>query len=266
MSRPRAWWLVMLGRVVVLALAVGAAFALVRSSGAIATGATVHYRCPMHPEVVTDEPGVCPVCHMALVADADADAPGEASGAHAHAGRDTHIAVVVARAVSEPLRVPAWVEADGGVSALVYRDDLVAAEPGLVAQFSPASAPNTAVDVALAAAPAVDWDRSTSRVRFDAAAGVTPGLIPGDEGTLALPGRSHELLVVPTGAIVASRTGPSAFVLDTAQHRFVRRPVEVGRIHQGVTAVLSGLAAGEQVAVDGAFFLAVEAAQPEHKP
>ena len=25
------------------------------------------YRCPMHPDIVRDEPGVCPVCGMTLV-------------------------------------------------------------------------------------------------------------------------------------------------------------------------------------------------------
>jgi hypothetical protein len=29
--------------------------------------AKVQYTCPMHPEVVSDKPGVCPKCGMALV-------------------------------------------------------------------------------------------------------------------------------------------------------------------------------------------------------
>lgn len=27
----------------------------------------VQYTCPMHPEVISDEPGKCPICGMALV-------------------------------------------------------------------------------------------------------------------------------------------------------------------------------------------------------
>lgn len=33
-----------------------------------AVTAGIHYTCPMHPQVVKDEPGECPICHMDLVA------------------------------------------------------------------------------------------------------------------------------------------------------------------------------------------------------
>jgi hypothetical protein len=29
------------------------------------------YTCPMHPEIVKDEPGNCPICHMKLVPQKD---------------------------------------------------------------------------------------------------------------------------------------------------------------------------------------------------
>lgn len=33
-----------------------------------AATAGIHYTCPMHPQVIKDEPGECPICHMDLVA------------------------------------------------------------------------------------------------------------------------------------------------------------------------------------------------------
>jgi hypothetical protein len=32
-----------------------------------ADGAVVKYQCPMHPQIIQDKPGVCPICHMDLV-------------------------------------------------------------------------------------------------------------------------------------------------------------------------------------------------------
>src|SRR5262249_55139185 len=37
-----------------------------RSAEAPPPGATVEYTCPMHPEIVRNQPGGCPICGMAL--------------------------------------------------------------------------------------------------------------------------------------------------------------------------------------------------------
>ena len=39
------------------------------------------YTCPMHPEVISNEPGVCPKCNMNLVSD---DTEDETNGDHDH--------------------------------------------------------------------------------------------------------------------------------------------------------------------------------------
>ena len=36
------------------------------AQGAIPARGTVEYTCPMHPEIVRDAPGSCPICGMAL--------------------------------------------------------------------------------------------------------------------------------------------------------------------------------------------------------
>ena len=47
-----------------------------KESATASTAKKVWYTCPMHPQVISDKPGVCPICHMTLViktSDTDAD-------------------------------------------------------------------------------------------------------------------------------------------------------------------------------------------------
>ncbi len=62
-----------------IAAAVAAGAILILTAGAVAvvrgcgqdahvrSGTAVKYQCPMHPRVVQDKPGICPICHMDLV-------------------------------------------------------------------------------------------------------------------------------------------------------------------------------------------------------
>ena len=52
----------------------GATWMIVRHRAAVSMGA-MRYHCPMHPEIVRDEPGECPVCGMRLVADTASASP-----------------------------------------------------------------------------------------------------------------------------------------------------------------------------------------------
>jgi cobalt-zinc-cadmium efflux system membrane fusion protein len=71
-----------------------------------------------------------------------------------------------------------------------------------------------------------------------------------------------EVLAVPEGAIQRAGSETVVYVaLD--EGRFSRRPVTLGRRGEGYVEILSGLAAGEEVVIEGAFFVKSELAREE---
>jgi len=248
--------------------AAAAAFAVARPAGREVRADADRYRCPMHPDVDSSAPATCPICGMALVLDVAVH-----GAALATTTAPAPVVRVGRQSFSEAVRAPAWVDANGRVAAMVYRDDVVGLGPDVPAVLYPASAPSRGVDVALTADPPTDWDGATVHVHFRVvAAPDTPGprdtpetdtrapaLRPGDHGLVVIAARPHELQVVPASAVLQAADGPYVLALDPVHRRLVPRTIQTGRTHHGFTAVLSGLSDGDSVVTTGAFLVDIDA-------
>jgi hypothetical protein len=233
------------------ACAAAAAFAIAREPGRRPQDGDVRYVCPMHPEVTAAAPGECPICRMDLEPLGAAMARPAAINPSAFQTYE----FVRRRGFGQGVRAPAWVEDDGSVIAVLYRDEIEGLDRQDHGSFSPSATPEALVPVRRDPRPAETWDRSTSRVRFRADGVTQPR--PGDVGWVRLPAMRRELEVVPRSAVLESEEGPYVLV-SSPEGRLTVRPLEIGRVLGDHAIVVSGLRLQERVSVRGAFMLDVE--------
>lgn len=246
--------LVLLGRALLLLLAVGAvAAALIvgrRDDGAAVEPGGLHV-CPMHPEVTSAAPGeTCPICRM----DLEPVGAGNPSASANMPGTQSYDTVRL-RPFGHDVRAPAWVEADGRLAAVFYNDELAALAPGERGTFSGAA--GARVEVHLAPEPTAPWDRSTSRVRFQVDI-TAPAPRPGEVGWVRVPGRRRELQIIPNTAVLQSAEGPYVLVASADGRTLDKRPVEIGRVFGGLSFVITGLRPHEPVLVRNTYMMDAE--------
>ncbi|HEY4157712.1 MAG TPA: efflux RND transporter periplasmic adaptor subunit [Polyangiaceae bacterium] len=145
-----------------------------------------------------------------------------------------------------------WVEAD------VYEADLPRVHVGQQASVMLDYLPGKAYEAKISYLyPYVDPATRTGRVRLELA-NKDLELRPGMYASVELASDPAPKLQVPVSAVVY--TGPRRLVfLDLGQGRFRPQEVRVGEKADGMYEVLSGLAAGDQVATSGVFLIAAEA-------
>lgn len=113
--------------------------------------------------------------------------------------------------------------------------------------------------------PKVEAATRTVRARIDVANTqglLRPGMFAKVRITDPHAAKATPSLVVPDSAVVRSGEQVLVFV-PVGEGRFVARPVQLGDHEGGFTEIVSGLAAGDKVVSQGAFFLKSELARDE---
>jgi hypothetical protein len=254
------------GRILLLMLAAAAAaasFLVALRDDRVATEPGGRWVCPMHPEVTSAGPSACPICRMDLErVDTLEHPPGTASfptSAGPRERRDqTWFDIVRKHFFTTDVRAPAWVDNDGSVATILYRDEVPTITPDEHGVFAPSAHDDVGAEVHLSGEPPAPWDRSTVRVRFQATPNPSRPLRPGEVGWVRLAAKRRGVPIVPSYSVLDSAEGPYVLVASADGHRVQKRAIEIGRVFGGMTTVVSGLQPRERVVVSGAFFLDAE--------
>jgi Heavy metal binding domain len=274
-SRLVAYW-----RAAVLLAAAGAAVAAVVMTGrhdSEISSSRVQYVCPMHRDVTARRSGDCPICGMAL----EKIRPGDRNDSSAATGRNdasltaTDLFLVASKAPNPPRYstdivrhhvlhqepdAPAWIESDGLVNVLLYKDELSSLTPDESAVFFSTANPNAGLAAHAVVGSTTPWDSSMSLVRFrlDARARGAQPPPPHTSGWVELARKPRDVLVVPSMAVLQSAQGPYVLALSRDRSAFSKRGIEIGKAFSGFTAVVAGVNPRELVVSMNTFFVEAE--------
>lgn len=162
---------------------------------------------------------------------------------------------------SQTLAAPATVEANGSISATLYRDELAALLAGYDTTRFAVRGEATQSFLVEPSPPISAWDESSVRVRFifvSDASKVSSRPEAGTLGVITARLGPYEALVVPDAAVLHDDSGPYVMVASPDAKNFEHRAIEIGRSQKGVTFVTSGLAPGERIATGLACFVDAE--------
>jgi len=234
------------------------------AAGGTAAPAAAKYQCPMHPQIIQDRPGKCPICHMDLekVIEDGAGTTAAGDGVPGHepfnlsAERQQLIGgktgLVERRTLSRHLRLPGRATGSRGVAAELLELDAGAVKPGMKARLvgpreQAVGAVVTGVD------PRFDALTRTFQVTLQASAPAS-WLKPGIYCEVDVFQDFGRKLAVPVDAVLYSGERQVVFVTD-GNGRFEPREVRLGNAGEDWTEVVSGLKEGEQVVTSANFLI-----------
>jgi hypothetical protein len=226
------------------------------------------YQCPMHPQIIQDHPGECPICHMKLEkvegggdekeetsTQAKSDVPGKA-GFKLSQERQQLIGVKTTAAELKPLlltvRMPGRVSPGGEVLAQLLEIDAGSVKRGMKARLR-----GPGGDEIEARVLDVDGNLDSLTRSFGVVlqASTYPSwLKQGVFCEVLVEASLGKHLAVPSEAILDTGDRQVLFIADSKGH-FEPRQVILGQAGDDWTEVKSGLKAGDQVVTSANFLI-----------
>lgn len=219
--------------------------------------AQTYWTCPMHPQIHTDHPGECPICHMKLVqikaqqAQESEQSKGESRGP-VMATTEQLALVGVQRTEVEKMALRVKIPISGrfvsssSVAFQIYESDLRYVKPGLTFKGASSFYPEEEVLGTISSVDSI-VDPTSRTVRVLGVATKGPRGTPSETGfrgdiELELKGR----IAIPESSVLHTGSGDLVYVF-TNGNELTPRKVSLGLKTEGFYDVLKGLAVGEAI-------------------
>ncbi len=257
----------------VLALLAGGAAYWRREARPAASAGAVKYQCPMHPQIVRDHPGDCPICHMKLEKvegdlvqepQKDMRPPAQEGAVPGHAafslseGRRQLIGVKTTQAarldIVKTLRLPGRMGEDGStVLAQALEIDAGSLRPGLNATVKAADSRHLRARVAGVDRHLDSYSR-TFGVALQLLEAAGAGMRPGVYCDVRVEVKAAQGLGIPKDAVLDTGERQLVFVMKDGG-RFEPRAIQLGREGDTHVEVVKGLKEGERVVTSANFLI-----------
>jgi multidrug efflux pump subunit AcrA (membrane-fusion protein) len=223
-----------------------------------AFAANSHWTCPMHPQIHSDGPGECPICHMKLV---QVTARDEEAAVSAPQGKWEALGIqkIAVKRMNLTARIPLLgrLISPSVVAFQVYESDVRHVKPGQAFRGVSGMNPELEISGKIAAMDGIaDPVSRTIRIvgRIEKGA---KGLIPETTVSGEIEIEIRDAIAVPESSVLHSGKGDLVYVIR--DRGFVAVPVKLGRKAGNYYEVLSGLSPGQFISSGPNFLIDSEA-------
>lgn len=228
-----------------------------------------YWTCPMHPQIHSDHPGECPICHMKLVPvnaqkTQNAEQGQIESRVPIHASSEQMQLLGVQRTEVEKMDLRVRIPVSGrflsssAVAFQIYESDLRYVKPGLTFRGESSFYPEEVTEGVISSVDSI-VDPTSRTIR------VVGSVRAGPRGTLSETGFRGEIeltlkgrVAIPESSVIHTGAGALVYVFQKG-NELAPKAVKLGIKSEGFYDVLEGLEAGQMISSGPNFLIDSEA-------